>query len=65
VEERVKYIFVEAKTLDDREQHPAPEMPSSRMAHADRERERRYQQNNIKAKPEQQKLSKTDPSTRP
>jgi hypothetical protein len=38
-------------------------MPTSRMAHADREREIRYQQNNIKAKPEQLKLSKTGPST--
>jgi hypothetical protein len=63
VEERIKYIFVEAKTLDDRERHPALEMPNSRMAHVDRERERRYLQNNIKAKPEQLKLSKTDLST--
>jgi hypothetical protein len=38
-------------------------MPTSRMAHADRERERRHIQNNIKAKPEQLKLSKTDQST--
>jgi hypothetical protein len=40
VEEGIKYIFVEAKTLDDRERHPALEMPTSRMAHVNRERER-------------------------
>jgi hypothetical protein len=62
VEEGIKYIFVEAKTLDDREWHPALEMPTSRMAHTDRERERRHLQNNIKATSEQLKLSKTDPS---
>jgi hypothetical protein len=32
-------IFVEAKTLDDREQHFALEIPTSRTAHADRGRE--------------------------
>jgi hypothetical protein len=68
-EERIKYIFVEAKTLDDRERHPALEMLTSRTAHADRERERererRYLQNNIKAKPDQLKLSKTGPLTWP
>jgi hypothetical protein len=53
------------KTLDDLEWHPALEMLTSIMAHADRERERRYQQNNIKAKFEQLKLSKTGPSTWP
>jgi hypothetical protein len=62
VEEGIKYIFVEAKTLDDREWHLALEMPTSRMAHTDRERERRHLQNNIKATSEQLKLSKTDPS---
>jgi hypothetical protein len=31
--------FVEAKTIDDRERHLALEMPTSTMAHADRERE--------------------------
>jgi hypothetical protein len=35
---------------------------TSRMAHAERERERAHLQNNIKAKPEQLKLSKTYPS---
>jgi hypothetical protein len=34
-----KNIFVEAKTLDDRERHLALEMPTSRMDQADRERE--------------------------
>jgi hypothetical protein len=34
-------------------------MPTSRMAHAARERERTHLQNNNKAKPEQLKLSKT------
>jgi hypothetical protein len=58
---------MDAKTLEDQERHPALEMLTSRMAHADRERERerRYLQNNIKAKPEQLKLSKTDPLTWP
>jgi hypothetical protein len=37
-EERIKYIFMEVKTLNDRERHPALEMPTSRMAHGDRER---------------------------
>jgi hypothetical protein len=36
-------------------------MPTSRTAHADRERETHLQNN--KAKSEQLKLSKTDPST--
>jgi hypothetical protein len=40
VEEKIKYIFAEAKTLDDRERHPALERPTSRTAHADREREK-------------------------
>jgi hypothetical protein len=45
-------------------QHLALEMSTSRTAHAEREREReRRLQNNIKAKPEQLKLSKTYPST--
>jgi hypothetical protein len=34
-----KIHFVEAKTLDGQEWHPALEMPTSRMAHAERERE--------------------------
>jgi hypothetical protein len=50
------------ETLDDRERHRALEMPTSEMAHAGRERERTHLQNNIKAKTEQQKLSKTNPS---
>jgi hypothetical protein len=37
-------------------------MLTSEMAHAKREREK-HMQNNIKAKPEQLKLSKTDLST--
>jgi hypothetical protein len=53
---------VEAKTLDDRERHFALEMPTSRTAHAKREREREHLQNNIKAKLEQLKLSKIYPS---
>jgi hypothetical protein len=35
-----KNIFVEAKSLDDRERHPAIEMPISKTTHADREREK-------------------------
>jgi hypothetical protein len=53
---------VEAKTLDNLEQHLALEMLTSKMAHADRERET-HLQNNIKVKPEQLKLNKTYPST--
>jgi hypothetical protein len=40
VKEGIKYIFVEAKILDGRERHPAQEMLTSRMVHADREREK-------------------------
>jgi hypothetical protein len=40
-------------------------MPTSRMAHAERERERAHIQNNIKAKTKQLKFSKTDLSTWP
>jgi hypothetical protein len=46
------------------EWHLALETPISRMAHAEREREI-HLQNNIKAKPEQLKLSKTYLSTWP
>jgi hypothetical protein len=35
---RIKH-FAEARALDDREQYLALEMPTSRMTHADRERE--------------------------
>jgi hypothetical protein len=56
-----KNIFVKVKTLDDQEQHLAIEIPTSRMARADRERET-HLQNNIKAKSDQLKLSKTYPS---
>jgi hypothetical protein len=49
---------VEAGTLDDQERHLALEISTSRMAHAERERERAHLQNNNKAKPEQLKLSK-------
>jgi hypothetical protein len=54
-----KNIFVEAKTLNDRERHLAREMTISRMAHTDRGRERRHLRNNIKVKLEQLKLSFT------
>jgi hypothetical protein len=54
---------VEAGTLGDQEWHLALGMQTSRMAHAERERERANLQNNIKAKPEQLKLNKTYPST--
>jgi hypothetical protein len=50
-----------SETLVDREWYLAIEIPTSRMAHVDRERETHLQNNN-KAKPEQLKLSKTDPS---
>jgi hypothetical protein len=58
---------MEAGTLDDQERHLTLVMPTSRMAHAKRkrERERAYMQNNIMAKPEQLKLSKTYPSIWP
>jgi hypothetical protein len=49
------------RTLIDQEWHLSLEMLSSRTAHAERERET-HLQNNIKAKPEQLKLSKTYPS---
>jgi hypothetical protein len=42
---------------------PCPRDVDLRMAHAGRERERTHLPNNIKAKPEQLKLSKTDSST--
>jgi hypothetical protein len=58
-------MFVEAKSLDDQERHLDIEMPTSRTAHTDREREITYLQNNIKIKPEQLKLSKTTSSTWP
>jgi hypothetical protein len=50
-------------TLDDQERHLSLQMPTSRTAHAESERERAHLQNNIKAKSEQQKLSKTYPLT--
>jgi hypothetical protein len=53
---------VEAITLDDQGWHIALGMPASETAHVRRERERTHMQNNIKAKPEQQKLSKIEPS---
>jgi hypothetical protein len=62
-------VLQKVKTLDDQEWHLALEMPTSRMMHPERERERERErahlQNNIKAKPEQLNLSKTDPSTWP
>jgi hypothetical protein len=60
---RIK-TFCGSETIIDRERHLALEMMTSRMAHAPRERETHLQNNN-KAKPEQLKLSKTDPSTWP
>jgi hypothetical protein len=39
VEERIKYIFAEAKTLESQERYLALEMSTSRMAHVERERE--------------------------
>jgi hypothetical protein len=45
-----KNNFAEAVTLDDQEWHLALGIPTSRMAHV--ERERAQLQNNIKTKPE-------------
>jgi hypothetical protein len=59
---RIKDIC-ENDHLVNQERHLALGIPSSEMAHAGRERERTHLQNNIKTKPEQLKLSKTDPST--
>jgi hypothetical protein len=53
---------VEVKTHDDQEWHLALERSTSEMVHTGRERENTLQ-NNIKAKPDQLKLNKTDPST--
>jgi hypothetical protein len=50
------------RSLLDQEWHLALEMPTSETAHTGRERERTHLQNNIKAKLEQLKLSKTYPS---
>jgi hypothetical protein len=58
---RIKHLC-RSESLDDKEWHLALEMPISETAHAGRGRERTHLQNNIKAKPEQIKLSKTDPS---
>jgi hypothetical protein len=55
---RIK-TFAEVKTLNDRERHLALEMPTSRTDHTEREREREHLENNIKAKNEQLKLSRT------
>jgi hypothetical protein len=46
----IKIHFAEGKRLDGQEQHLALEMPTSRMAHVEREREIAHLQNNIKAK---------------
>jgi hypothetical protein len=59
-----KNIFCGSETLVDRERHLTLGMPTSRTAHADKERETHLQNNN-KAKSEQLKFSKTDPSTWP
>jgi hypothetical protein len=56
---------MKVKTLDDQEWHLALKVLTSRTAHIDRGRERAHLQNNIEVKPEQLKLSKTDPSTWP
>jgi hypothetical protein len=61
VEARLKQ-FAEAKTLDDQGWHLALEVPTSEMAHT-RRGERTRLQINIKAKPEQLKLSKIYSST--
>jgi hypothetical protein len=61
---RIKYIFWKQKYSTNQECNIVLEMSTSRMAHAKREREI-HLQNNIKVKPEQIKLSKTDPSTWP
>jgi hypothetical protein len=53
---------VKAETLNGQEQHLALEMPTSKIAHTEREREN-TPENNIKAKPEKLKINKTDPST--
>jgi hypothetical protein len=58
--------FSEVGTLDDQEWHVALEMPTSRMAHAERERESTpTKQHQGKAKLEQLKLNKTYPPTWP
>jgi hypothetical protein len=49
--------------LNDRERHVALKMPTSEAAHTGRERS--HLQNNIKGKPEQLKLNKTNPSMWP
>jgi hypothetical protein len=61
VEERIKDIFAK-RALHGLKRHLALDMLTSRMPHADRERENTLA-NNIKAKPEQLKLRKTYPST--
>jgi hypothetical protein len=56
-------IILWKQSLIDQERHLALEMPISETAHVGRERERTHMQNNIKAKPEQLKFSKTYLST--
>jgi hypothetical protein len=58
----IKHIY-RSKILIDQEQHVDPRDADLKTAQAERERERIHLQNNIKEKPEQLKLSKTDPST--
>jgi hypothetical protein len=55
-------MIYRSETLDNQERHIALKMPTLETARAERERERAHPQNNIKTKPEQLKLSKTDPS---
>jgi hypothetical protein len=55
---------MEAGALDDQEWHLALGTPTSKMAHT-KGRERGHLKNNIKAKHEQLKLSKTNPSMWP
>jgi hypothetical protein len=57
---RIKEIYRSNHSMN-QEWHLALGMPSSEMAHIGRERERIHLQNNIKAKAEQLKFSKTDP----
>jgi hypothetical protein len=47
--------------LNVQEWHLTLGVPTSKTTHVGREKERTYLQNNIKAKPKQLKLSKTDP----
>jgi hypothetical protein len=60
-EEKIKYILWKW-TLHGLERYLVLEMLTLRTAHAERDKERAHLQNNVKATPEQLKLSKTSPS---